>query len=177
MRRKHRRKNDCDCMTSASQRERIILASVLNSPNQELPPTVKAIIQTAPEGFDDLRHGTIANAIKQAMKNGHAPEMAEIGKYLDSAHFSFMAALNTDALPLGLAEIEAAPLLRDIEARRVTGTLAEALQVAKENPNKAALVAKTAAAALQSLTPETQNESGKRMAETFGRRCLHRVCG
>ena len=155
-------------MITTNQRERIIIASVIDSPNQELPPTIKAIIQTAPEGFDDLRHRAVATAIKQSITNGHAPDFAEIGKHLGSEHFSFIASLNHDALPLALAEIEAAPLLRDIEARRVTGTLAEALQVAKENPGKAAIVAKTAAAALQSLTPETQAERCKKWPKPLG---------
>lgn len=147
-------------MNTTNQRERTILASILDSPGKELPQSLKIILQTSADSFDDLRHRAIAYAIKQAMTNGHAPDIGEIGKHLASEHFSFLAEMNSDALPLALAEIEAETLLRHIKARQVTGTLEEALQVAKENPNKAGFVAKTTVAALQSLTPETQIESG-----------------
>lgn len=136
-------------------RERAALASVISAAGKEMPANLNRLIHAAPESFLDGCLGRLAKAVRQAMTNGHAPTLTEIGAHLESDQFQRISCLETQALPLELAEIEAGRLLADYHARRISGVLAEASQVAKDNPDKAALVAMDAAAALQSLATES----------------------
>ncbi len=136
-------------------RERAVLGSVIAAPGKEMPANLKRLIHTAPESFRDGPLGKVAVAVRHAMTNGHAPTLAEIGAQLDSDQFPVIPGMENHALPLEFAEIEAERLLANYHARQVCALLAEASQVAKENPQKAALVARDAAAALQSLATET----------------------
>jgi len=144
-------------MTAAdASRPRLVLASLLQAAGQELPPTLRRVLQYAPDGFHDAELGAIARAIHKASSNGTVPDLVAIGENLSADHLSTFSILanSNEALPIALAELEAEALLAEMQSRRVTDTLGEAWQEAREHPAQVNVIARHAIAALQSLDAE-----------------------
>lgn len=143
-------------------RERVLLASILAAPGADLPPTLKEILRFAPAAFHDSNFGQIATAVRNSGKNGHVPDLLAIAEHLDSKLVPVLSQLAADAgnaLPLDLAELEAAPFLKIIHATKITAVLGEAWTDSRDNPKDALAVAKNAIATLESVSAPLDDTS------------------
>jgi hypothetical protein len=137
-------------------RERVVLASALQEPGAELPPNVARALDF-PEAFTSPELGRIARAFRMARSNGEPCSLLTIGKHLDSegiAHLMQLANESGSALPLDLAEIEAAQLVEVFRGCRIVATLGEGYQAAKADPSHAAAIGEHIRGALAKLDDE-----------------------
>lgn len=144
-----------------SMRERAVLASILETPDTELPAKLAHVLEYAPEGWTCPECGRIAAAIRKARANGQRCNLVAVGKHLDAEHLGELMQLaneSANALPLALAEVEAGELLTLMRARRIVTTLGEAWQEAREHPELAADVSSYAQKALAQLDGEAASE-------------------
>jgi hypothetical protein len=147
-------------------RERSLIASLLNAAGQPMPLNLCRVLEFAPEDFDLPENGAIAAAIRKASDNGQVPDLIAVGKHLSGEHVAALSAAANDnnALPLGLAEVEAETLLETFQARRVIVTLGEAWSNAREHPKKVADIAKRVIGILTTIADEVPR---KPMIEFF----------
>ena len=138
--------------------ERVIVKTALQNIGRELPPKIAACLAAAPEGWGSPEAGAIAAAIWAARANGQPPTIVTVSKHLRK---DFTAALNEldekadkQGLPLDLAEIEAGDLLERIHSCRITATLGEAWQQAREHPEQTASIAQHVRETLAQLDGE-----------------------
>ena len=138
--------------------ERVIVKTALQNIGRELPPKIAACLAAAPEGWGSPEAGAIAAAIWAARANGQPPTIVTVSKHLRK---DFTAALNEldekadkQGLPLDLAEIEAGDLLEKIHSCRITATLGEAWQEAREHPEQTASIAEHVRETLAQLDGE-----------------------
>ena len=156
--------------TTTEQKERAALAAIVDAAtvNLEQPdptkdrPNLAAIIQAAPDAFTQGTLGNIALAIKRTIADKLPPDLVNVGKRLRNGEAATLANLVQNALPIDLAEVEAAPLLREIESRRTAALLSEASEELRRNPDKAKAIARSTAAALAYQSPEAAPETGRR---------------
>lgn len=128
-----------------------------------LPPSLLEIITGAPMTFTDLTAANIATSIKRCSDQGIAPDALNVCKSLPKEIAAVLLQIRSDALPLELAELEAAPLLEKIRARRAIETLDAARQQIVAHPTKANAIARNASAALAYQVDEARHTSdGKR---------------
>lgn len=148
--------------TTTAQKERAALAAIVDYAQTELPPNLAALIANAPESFTEPEHGEIAIAIKRTLDEKSAPDLVNIGKRLKNGEVALLSQLANEALPIELAELDAAPLMREVEARRTSNTLQEAAEELRRHPDKAKAIARSASAALAYQSPEAPAEPGRR---------------
>jgi len=141
-----------------AMRERTLIASLLQSPDAELPPTLARVLDLAPEGFNEPELGKIAVAIRAAQRNGKLPDdIMSIAKHLKDDSVLLLSQLANEggiALPLSLADFEAETLLAAIQSRRTVEVLGEAWQRAKTHPAQAADIIRSARETLAQLDGE-----------------------
>ena len=136
-----------------SDRERVILASVLQHPGEPMPPNLARVIGYGADAFTLAETRTIADAVRRARTNGTIPDGAAISGCLTGDGISALATLLSAAsLPLELADLEAEPLLEAVTALKVWEVATEAAERAKANPAEAPAVAAALADALRDLT-------------------------
>lgn len=147
---------------TTEQRERAALAAIVDAAttNQENHnplkdrPNLAAIIAAAPDAFTDGAIASIALAVKRCVAEKTPPNLVNVGKRLKNGEYPLLSQIVNEALPVELAEVEAAPLLREIESRRAAALLSEALEELRRNPDKAKAIARSTAAALDYQSPE-----------------------
>lgn len=133
-----------------------IVAGIIQTAGDEMSPTMRRLLEFAPEGFDDPALGAIALAIRRAASDGIIPDTFVVKKLLSADHAATFALLETsrEAMTPGHAEFEAETLVKRMESRRVTDTLAAAWQDSKDNPDDARTIARDTVAKLQTLEVE-----------------------
>ncbi len=152
--------------TTTAEKERAALAAIvdsaINHPADTLPPNLAALVAAAPDAFTDGALGNIALAINRTIAEKLPPDVVNVGRRLQGEEIILLSQLLADALPIQLAETEAAPLLREVEARRTAAVLDEAREELRRNPDKANAVARSVSAALAYQSPEAPAETGRR---------------
>lgn len=138
-----------------SAMEAACLGAILSEAPAQLPPNLARLIAHAPESFDDLGHGLIAAAIRDAIKSGQTWDSVSIARTLPDSRPIFL--LMQAALPLDLAELEADGLLAQYTTRQLRTTLSEGLESFARFPDQALQVAAGVRDALERLTLPAQD--------------------
>jgi hypothetical protein len=134
--------------------ERVLLASILQYPATDLPPNLKRALDYAPEGWTSPECSGVAAAIKLARVADQPCSLVSIGRRLNAEsalHLMQLANEDGSALPLELADVEAANFCEGAQSRRIAVTLGEAWQQAREHPESAPSIAAHAREALAQL--------------------------
>lgn len=141
--------------------ERIVISSLLSGAGQKIPPTIERILEFAPNNFTLPHAGEIALAIRNARDNGKAPDIIKVLLHLDgdSVDEAQRLAADPSGLPLDLADLESAPLLRRFQFQTLVSTLGEAWQEARENPEKAPTVGRVAIHAIERAITDIPDKS------------------
>lgn len=117
--------------------ESCIVASLIEDFPDNLPPNIARLIRNAPESFDDQRAGIIAVAIKNLQQRSEAVNIVSVRNALPAGFDKdFLRLIQGDALPVSLAEMEAATIWAAFQTRQAkiaTQDIAEALQAAPKH--------------------------------------------
>jgi hypothetical protein len=125
---------------ATAMRETTVVGSIIQNLDSPLLPNLARVLELAPDGFEDPVLGRIALALHKARPDGQPCDIVSVAKHLDrddSVELSRLLNDRTASVPLGIAEQEAAELLKDIRSRQARGVLAEAHQAAETNPDQA----------------------------------------
>jgi hypothetical protein len=144
-----------------------VVGSLLTVGTDPLPTTLARLVAHAPESFDDMRHGLVAVAVRQLLANGQPVdtiaihrELTRTGTLESAGGVGQLMTLANAALPLGLAESEAASLWQFYQTRQTRSLLSEAQAELDRSPDNAGAVAAMASRALTELADEPATGSG-----------------
>ena len=125
-------------MSKAPQFESAIVGALIECNGSDLPANLAHLQENAPESFDDLRCGQVAAAIRTLGNQGravHAAAIVELVKFEGAS--VFVSELVANALPLELAELEAAEVFERYRTRRMATLFDEGAKALLANPNDA----------------------------------------
>jgi len=132
--------------TALEASERAILATMIESTNGDLPPTISKLLDNAPEAFIDVRHGAIAVAIRRLRCEGRAVRPDLLLPVLSSDKNGSALLLGSEALasplPVDLAEIEAESVWQAYVERQTEATLNDGLSALRSQPSSAKVIVK-----------------------------------
>jgi archaellum biogenesis ATPase FlaH len=142
-------------MSTSPAAERAVVATLIETANGELPPTLARLLAHAPDSFDDLRHGAIAATVRQFRAEGRPVYPAAIAECagVEGAPLLVME-LAGQGLPLDLAELEAGPVWKSYHQRRIKSVCGDAIAALEANPDKAEVIADGVKHALSELDGE-----------------------
>jgi hypothetical protein len=125
-------------VSKAPQFESAIVGALIECNGSDLPANLAHLQENAPESFDDLRCGQVAAAIRTLGNQGravHAAAIVELVKFEGAS--VFVSELVANALPLELAELEAAEVFERYRTRRMATLFDEGAKALLANPNDA----------------------------------------
>ena len=145
-------------------RETAVLGTLLAECPEELPTHCRRLLEHAPESFDDLRHGTIAVAIRQLRAAGKPVAPLTVREQLnsrldDAGGDQLLDSLTAQAVTVDLAEYEAGPLWQAYQLRRTKAALSDAAAALESSPAHAGTIIATAISTLESLTEKQSNDA------------------
>lgn len=158
---KHRRGPTTGC-------ENLVLGAVIEVAALNLPPHCARLIEHAPESFDDARHGAVALAVKNLLREGkpvHAVAVAEAVAFDEST--VFISQLLNSALPLETAEAEAGELCKAFQQRETIQIIGEAHQELQEHPEAVHAVTRNLIQTLDGIAGESSGIESQIEAQTF----------
>jgi len=136
--------------------EASIVGTLIELNGDPLPPNLSRLLSNAPEAFEDLRHGQVAIAIRELRLDGKpvtAGAIEEAVKFPDARQF--ISGLANDALPVGLAEHDAAAIWENYRRRLMATLFGEAAAELQSKPHQADYIAGRVRTALDELTSNT----------------------
>jgi len=144
--------------TALEASERAILATMIESTNGDLPPTISKLLDNAPEAFIDVRHGAIAVAIRRLRCEGRAVRPDLLLPVLSSDKNGSALLLGSEALkeplPMDLAEIEAESVWQASLVRRAASVGSDLSAALNAAPGQAEAIIKNARQTLEHLDGE-----------------------
>jgi hypothetical protein len=139
-----------------SATEKAVAATLLSPNGSDLTPNLRRLQDAAPDGWDDLRCGEVAKAIRVLRQQGkpvHRAAVMELVQFEGSS--LFIGELVGNELPIDLAEIEAEKIWSAFVPKRMAALFEEGAQALLAGPTEAGSIAQHVKAELESL----QNES------------------
>lgn len=159
-----------DARTAAA--EEAVVGTLLIECPDDLPPYSARLLEHAPESFDDLRHGTIATAIRKLRKAGKPIGPLTVreqldGKLEDAGGGLYLDSLPRNAVGITICEFEATALWEAYRRRRVKSVCADAVAAMEADPSKADAVADGVRHALDSLEADADSPCELLIARIF----------
>jgi hypothetical protein len=133
-----------------STKEAGVVATMLEAGNAVLPAFMEKLLQSAPDSFDDARYGAVAFAIRRQRNQGEAVHAMSVAGRLELPDATgLISGLQTTALTLDLADMEAKELWGVYQARWIRRLVDDVLKELEANPGKAPEIAGRALVAFQ----------------------------
>lgn len=149
-------------------KEAAVVGTLMVEAPTELPPHCDKLLEHAPESFDDLRHGMIAQAIRELRRAGRpiAPltvreQLERSNKQFGDGGSLFLDNLPAAAVSIDIAEYEAADLWASYRTRRLKSVYGEAAARMEADPTKADIILANVRHSLDALDKEYRN--GRRL--------------
>lgn len=150
--------------SEVSGTERGIAGCLVNHGSEKLPLPLRRMVDHAPESFEDLRYGRIAQALGRLWRDGKEATLMAIRKALVDDDQPDLGALvlqlMAEDLPVDCASGDAESLWPHYQQRRFMTVLGDAMEAGKSNPASISSVARHAQVALAEIGDEAQGSGG-----------------